>query len=397
MTERTAVAALAQRAPCDVQVAGRIVAQTEGSALLRDQSGIARLRVASAPVLNALVEVHGRWTGTEVEVEQLSILQPSLLEPRELSELARNDNLKQQRLHERARIVRAVRAFFEARDFLEVETPLIVRSPGLDVHLAALEVATAAGTRYLSTSPEYQMKRLLAGGLERIHQIAKCFRSDEIGERHQPEFTMLEWYRAFADVESVMRDTEELVAEVATQLVGAPVLHTAHGAIDVAPPWPRITVREAVGRFAKLELAPLLEDEERFYRVMVEQVEPALAEFGALFLTEYPAQMASLARKKPTDPQVAERFEAYVAGVELCNGFGELTDANEQRTRLLADQAERARRGLPVYPLDERFLRALDEGMPPSAGNALGLDRLVMLALGAEHIEHVIAIPASRL
>jgi lysyl-tRNA synthetase class 2 len=332
-----------------------------------------------------------------VEVGRLSILQDSLLEPRELTELARQDNLKQQRLRERARIVRTVRAFFEARDFLEVETPLVVPSPGLDVHLAALEVTTAAGARYLTTSPEYQMKRLLAGGLERIHQIAKCFRSDEIGELHQPEFTMLEWYRAFADVESVMRDTEQLVAEVATLLSGEPVLHTRRGAIDVAPPWPRISVREAVGRFGKQELAPLLEDEERFYRVMVEQVEPALADFGALFLTDYPTQMASLARKKPGDPSVAERFEAYVAGIELCNGFGELTDPHEQRTRLLADQAERARRGLPVYPLDERFLRALEEGMPPSAGNALGLDRLVMLALGAEHIEQVLAIPASRL
>lgn len=393
LAEALAVSPAAAR----VRVAGRLVAQTESAALLRDETGIVRLRLASTPLLNALVEAQGSWDGHEVAVETLEVLREARVEPRELTQLARHDNRKQRRLHERARILRTVRAFFEARGFLELETPLVVPSPGLDVHLDALSVPTRGGMRYLSTSPEYQMKRLLAGGLERIVQIAKCFRNDEIGERHQPEFTMVEWYRAYADVESVMRDTEELVAEVARTLSGAAVLHTAHGPVDVAPPWPRMTVREAVGRFAGLELASLVEDEERFYRVMVERVEPTLAEFGALFLCEYPARMASLARKKPGDESVAERFEAYVAGIELCNGFGELTCPDEQRARFVSDQAERAARDLPVYPIDEKFLRALEEGMPPSGGNALGLDRLVMLALGAEHIEDVLAIPASRL
>jgi lysyl-tRNA synthetase class 2 len=380
-----------------VHVAGRIVALSDHSALLRDESGIVRLQGATGASLNALVTIRGTWDGGQVEVETLDVVQASLVEPRELTQLAKLDNLKQRRLAQRAAIVRSVRSFFEARGFLEVETPLLVPSPGLDVQLDAFAVETRAGGRYLSTSPEYQMKRLLAGGLERLFQIAKCFRKDEIGERHQPEFTMLEWYRAFDDVESVMRDTEQLVAHVATQLSGTAVLHTSAGPIDVAPPWPRMTVREAVARFARMELAPLAADEDRFYRVMVEQVEPALADFGALFLTEYPVQMASLARKKAGDDSVAERFEAYVAGVELCNGFGELTDPAEQRARLLADQALRRARGLPVYPLDELFLRALEEGVPPSGGNALGLDRLVMLALGAAHIEDVLAIPGSRL
>lgn len=394
---RTRIAELASRESQAVELTGRVVAQRESAVLVRDQTGIVRVDVDSPPPLNALVRVRGMMVEGAVRADSTDVLQTTAVETHELTELARHDNRKQKRLQQRARILREVRTFFDARQFLEVETPIVVPSPGLDVHLSAPEVTTPLGTLYLSTSPEYQMKRLLAGGLERIYQVTKCFRNDEIGERHQPEFTMLEWYRAYDDVDSVMRDTEQLVASVATMVGGQPVLQTSRGPIDVAPPWPRMTVREAVGRFARLDVKDLLADEERFYRVMVEQVEPALADFGALFLTEYPASMASLARKKPEDPSVAERFEAYVGGVELCNGFGELTDAAEQRERLRENQAERQARGLPVYPIDERFLRALDEGIPPSGGNALGLDRLVMLALGAEHIEDVIAIPASRL
>ncbi|MEY4509329.1 MAG: Lysine--tRNA ligase [Pseudomonadota bacterium] len=382
------------------RVAGRIVAQSEQGVLLRDDSGIARLAVAAPLALNALALARGVWDGHTLLVASFEILQRAHDETRELTELARDDNAKQRRLVARAQLLRGVRTFFDQRGFLEVETPLVVPSPGLDVHLDAVRVVTPAGERYLITSPEYQMKRLLAGGLERIYQLAKCFRNDEVGQRHQPEFTMLEWYRAYAGVEEVMADTEQLVAAVATAISGEPVLHTAQGPVDVAPPWPRLTVREAFARFAQVDVFVLLAEEhgeDTFYRLLVERVEPALSELGALFLCEYPASMASLARKKPDDPRVAERFEAYVGGVELCNGFGELTDPVEQRARLLVDQAERARQGKPVYPIDERFLAALEQGVPPSGGNALGLDRLVMLALGAAHIEDVTAVPASRL
>ena len=381
-------------------VAGRIVAQSGQAALLRDESGIARLLVVAPLALNAIALARGVWDGHALAVASFEILQRALDETRELTELARDDNAKQKRLVARARLLREVRAFFDQQGFLEVETPLVVPSPGLDVFLDALSVHSSTGERYLITSPEYQMKRLLAGGLERIYQLAKCFRDDEVGQRHQPEFTMLEWYRAYAGVDEVMFDTERLVAAIATSISGEPILHTAVGPVDVAPPWPRITVREAFARFAQVDVFALLADErgeEQFYRLLVERVEPALAELGALFLYEYPASMASLARKLPGDPRLAERFEAYVGGVELCNGFGELTDPIEQRTRLLADQAERARIGKPVYPIDERFLAALEQGVPPSGGNALGLDRLVMLALGAPHIEDVMALPASRL
>jgi lysyl-tRNA synthetase class 2 len=294
-------------------------------------------------------------------------------------------------LAERAKIVARVRAFFDSRGFLEVETPTLLPSPGLDVHLSAFEVGAARGVRYLSTSPEYQMKRLLADGWPRIFQIAKAYRKDEVGERHSPEFTMLEWYRAPAGVEDVMRDTEQLVAAVtggAVRLEGR--------TIDARPPLARMTVCEAFERFAHTSaeetLAMSEKDEDRFFRLLVDEVEPGLARLDhAVFLTEYPAAQASLARRKPGDPRVAERFELYAAGVELCNGFGELTDAAEQRARLARDQETRRDRGLPVYPIDARFLEALDRGLPPCAGNALGVDRLVALACGTTEIRAVMA------
>jgi lysyl-tRNA synthetase class 2 len=300
-------------------------------------------------------------------------------------------------LERRARLFAQVRAFFEARDFLEVETPLLVPSPGLDVHLDAFAVETSRGQSYLSTSPEYQMKRLLADGYPRIFQIAKAFRKDEIGELHNPEFTMLEWYRAPGAVEDVMSDTEQLVAAVTG---GRVVLEErAHTAI---PPFERIRVLEAYERFAGLRAEETLSladhDEERFFRLLIEKVEPGIFGLGrATFLTEYPTSQASLARKKPGDPRVAERFELYLAGVELCNGFGELTDPVEQRHRLERDRRTRAQRGLPVYPIDTKFLAALESGLPPCAGNALGLDRLVALACGSRRIGDTMAFPYGEL
>jgi lysyl-tRNA synthetase class 2 len=297
------------------------------------------------------------------------------------------------KLERRARLLARVRAFFEARDFLEVETPLLVPSPGLDVHLDAFAVTASGSDLYLSTSPEYQMKRLLADGYPRIFQIGKAFRKDEVGELHNPEFTMLEWYRAPAGIGDVMRDTEQLVATVTG---GTLVLEgQAH---DTTPPFVRMTVLEAYERFADCRpeetLALAEHDETRFFRLLVDRVEPGIFELGrAVFLTEYPASQASLARRKPGDARVAERFELYAGGAELCNGFGELTDPIEQRARLERDRATRRERNLPVYPLDERFLAALARGLPPCAGNALGLDRLVALACGSRRIGDVMAFP----
>ncbi len=302
------------------------------------------------------------------------------------------------RLRERAAVLAGVRRFFDARGFVEVQTPVLVPSPGLDLHLDAYEVTGGdrGAPRWLGTSPEYQMKRLLADGWSRIYQIGPCFRRGEVGGRHNPEFTMLEWYRAGAGVDDVMRDTEQLVAAV---LGGAALL--AGRVVDVRPPVERIAVCDAFERFAGWTAAATLEaaanDEDAYFRAMVERVEPALERMDrAVFLVDYPASQASLARRKPGDPRVAERFELYVGGVELCNGFGELVDPAEQRARLEADQRARQERGLPVYPIDERFLAALAR-VPPSGGNALGLDRLVALACGTRDIADVLAFPADEL
>jgi lysyl-tRNA synthetase class 2 len=296
------------------------------------------------------------------------------------------------RLRERARVYAEIRRFFEARDFLEVETPVLVPSPGLEVHLDAFEVAggVRGAPRWLVTSPEYQMKRLLSAGWTRIYQIGRCFRRGEVGPLHNPEFSMLEWYRAPANVEDVVRDTEQIVAAV----TGGSV-HLGSRTVQLHPPFERLTVCEAFQRFGGWSpdrtLTAAATDETSYFREFVDEIEPALARFDhAVFLVDYPAAQASLARKKPEDPRVAERFELYVAGVELCNGFGELVDASEQRARLLRDKAERAKRALPDYPIDERFLDDLSR-VPQSAGNALGLDRLVALCTGSTSLGDVLA------
>ncbi len=289
----------------------------------------------------------------------------------------------------RAALLTAIRRFFADREFIEVETPAIVPSPGLDVHLSAFEVRDAKGERigWLATSPEYQMKRLLSAGAKRIFQICRSYRGEERGSHHEREFTMLEWYRADATSDEVIADTEELVAFVAGSL--------DQPAPEVQPPWQRMTVDEALQFHANLTLASLLDDEERFFRVWAEEVQPRLGNERPIVVTDWPASMASLAKLKPNG--MADRFEAFFRGVELCNGFGELTDAVEQRRRFERDQAERQADGRPVYPIDERFLADLERGMPESGGNALGVDRLLMLLLGASSIQAVMPFPEEQL
>lgn len=288
----------------------------------------------------------------------------------------------------RATAMDAIRRFFAERDFIEVDTPAVVPSPGLDVHLSAFEVRDPGGhtAGWLATSPEYQMKRLLSAGADRIFQLCKSYRAGEHGAHHEREFTMLEWYRAHASSEDVIRDTEELVAHLAGAL-------DAPDADSLAPPWERVTVQEAFRRHAGEVVDPA--DEDRFFRVWVEEVEPSLGKERPVFVTNWPASMASLA--KLHDDGTADRFEAFHRGVELCNGFGELTDPVEQRRRFERDQAERRATGRPVYPIDERFLEALGRGLPESSGNALGVDRLLMLLTGADSIRAVMPFPVEEL
>ena len=277
----------------------------------------------------------------------------------------------------RARLLAAVRGFFAARGVLEVETPALVGDPVTDPQLRNIAVLLDGGVRraWLATSPEYHMKRLLSAGWDRLVFHGRAFRDDEAGRHHHGEFTMLEWYRAFAEPSDIMTDIQKLVA-IATGRERT---------------WTTLPVRTAVARYAGL--SPLEDDPERLLRALVEYVEPAIAELGAVFLTEWPRALASLARLNADDPAVSDRFEAYLDGVELANGFGELTDAREQRTRLENDQAERHAAGLPVYPIDEAFLGALEAGLPRSTGVALGLDRLIMIALGASSLDDVVAFP----
>jgi lysyl-tRNA synthetase class 2 len=419
MGDSTEAARLDRLAPSDaaargdaaaVEIAGRVVAVSAAEVIVADAFATLRARLAdtSALAVGDLVILEGALQSGELArarlVDRSRPARP--LPSREADRLAAHGVGRG--LLARARALRAVREFFDARGFLEVETPAIVPSPGLDLHLDAFAVPGVTGpgfeasTGYLITSPEYQMKRLLSGGVPRAYQICRCFRRGEIGARHNPEFTMLEFYRAFAGVSAVIDDTEALVRHVARALGSPDVLDLAGTRVDLAAPFERLAVADAFARFAGVApddaIAMASADEDRFFRLLVEIVEPALARSPRpVFLVDYPAPFASLARLSTRDPRVAERFELYVAGVELCNGFGELTDPREQRARLERDREERARRGLAVYPIDERFLAALEEGMPPSAGNALGLDRLVAVCLGTDRIGDVTAFPVDHL
>lgn len=324
-----------------------------------------------------------------------------------------------QGLEVRARVLAALRSFFAEREFLEVETPLLVPAPGLEIHLQAVP---AGRDRWLITSPEYQMKRLLVAGLERIYTVCKCFRAEEEGHQHASEFTMLEWYRAHAGLDDIRRDTEELVAAAVRAVRGeARIVRTGPGGprvIDLEPPWPVMSVAEAMERWAGvavygdedaatlsqrvraagIDLGSACRWDDVFFTAFVERVEPALAALDRpLFLCDWPAPLAALARRIPGRPQLAERFEAYVGGLELANAFGELCDPREQRQRFAEDLRERGERGKPQYPVDEKFLAALEEGMPASSGIALGVDRLSMLAAGAGHIREVLTFTGDEL
>jgi len=315
----------------------------------------------------------------------------------------------------------AIRGWFEARGFVEVETAALQVSPGNETHLHAFatELVGPGGERrplYLHTSPEFACKKLLAAGEERIFTFAQVFRNRERGALHHPAFTMLEWYRAGAPYETLMEDCAALL-RIAAEAVDASAFSWRGRSIDPLAAPERLTVAEAFQRHAGIDLSATLGGSEPdrntlaraaeaagirtaaddtwgdiFSRILVAKVEPTLGCGRATLLTEYPAHLAALARPKPGDARVAERFELYACGAELANAFGELTDPSLQRLRLEAEMAEKQRRYGERYPIDEDFLAALAH-MPPAAGAALGFDRLVMLATGASHIEQVVWTP----
>ncbi len=288
---------------------------------------------------------------------------------------------KRARLEQRARIMQMIRAFFIAKGYLEVETPQLLPGNAPEAHIDA--VPAAGG--FLQTSPELPMKRLLAADYPRLYQICRCWRGAERGRRHLPEFTMLEWYRAHADYTDLMAECEELLSALAP--VGT--LCRQGRTIDLAPPWQRLTVAEAFARFTDTTPERALADD-RFDEIIAGAIEPRLGRGKPVFLTDYPAELAALARKKPGNPEVAERFELYIAGLELANAFSELTDATEQRARFDREEAARRAAGKRPYPTPEKFLAELPH-LPPAAGIALGLDRLVMLLTDAATIDEVVA------
>jgi len=304
-------------------------------------------------------------------------------------------------LRRRARLAAATRAFFTARGYLEVETPYAVPAPGEEMHLRPFQLQSSG--LYLHTSPEFAMKKLLAGGAGPIFQLARVWRDEPASPTHAPEFTMLEWYRPGATLADLMDETAALLRAVLPPAIAWGGVTTSLETFEC------LTVAEAFSRFAGADVlatagdaaglaaaagATLRENEDwedLFFRLLLERVEPQIGRTQPTFLTHWPAAQAALARRDPADPRVAERFELYCSGLELANAFVELTDPAEQRERFKADRARRHAMHGPDWPLDEDFLAAVAR-LPPCAGIALGFDRLAMLATGAPRITDVLAL-----
>lgn len=331
---------------------------------------------------------------------------------------------RRSKLSTRQKVIRAIRTYFEEQDFAEVDTPALQISPGNEVHLQAFKTELRdphggpSQTLYLHTSPEFAMKKLLVAGELRLYQIAHTYRNAERSSRHHPEFAMMEWYRAHADTAAIKEDCIRLVRACA--IASGKKIFEANGmSCDPFAEWETLSVQDAFKRYANIDLlatapnpkepdaallraamAPLTirtapDDtwDDLFFRVMGELIEPFLGKDRPTFLCDYPISMAALARPLPHDPRCAERFELYIAGYEIANAFGELTDPEEQLRRFKADMDLKEKLHGERYPIDMDFIAALRHGMPPSAGIALGIDRLVMLCAGTENIEDVLWLP----
>ncbi len=294
-------------------------------------------------------------------------------------------------LARRAEILEGIRVFFRREGFLEVETPIRIPVPLPEAHIDPV----GSEGWFLQTSPEVCMKPLVAAGLPRIFQICKAFRRGERGGRHLPELTLLEWYAAGETYREVMERAEALVLFLARRLGAGERLHYGGVEIDLTPPWPRLAVAEAFRRLAGVSAAEALAAD-RFDEILALEVEPRLEASRPVFLTDYPAACGALARLNPADPATAERCELYIGGIELLNGFSELTDPAEQRRRFERDRELRRRRGQADPGLPERFLEALAR-LPECAGGALGVDRLTMLFCNAATIDEVVAFPPEAL
>jgi len=294
-------------------------------------------------------------------------------------------------LQVRARIIQAIRGFFIDREYLEVETPIRIPAPAPEAHINAV----ITGDLFLQTSPELCMKQLLSAGFSRIFQICKCFRHKERGAKHLPEFTMLEWYSTGSNYKDLMDECEDLICAVAHRINGIDKINYRSREIHLDTPWMRMSVTTAFHQYASMAMEKALE-KNCFDEVMVNEIEPNLGSPTPLFLYDYPAPCGALARLKPQNDILAERFELYIAGMELCNGFSELTDPVEQHARFEKERRLRKSFGHPVYPMPLKFLNALKD-MPDAGGNALGIDRLVMLFCDATEICDVVTFTPEEL
>jgi lysyl-tRNA synthetase class 2 len=294
-------------------------------------------------------------------------------------------------LQHRARIIQTIRHFFILQDYLEVETPHRISAPAPESHIDAI----ASGSLFLHTSPELCMKRMMAAGYEKLFQICRCWRERERGNQHVPEFTLLEWYRAHCDYKSLMEECEALIQTVASTIGVAEKIVYRNQEINLTGPWKRISVQEAFQCYTQTSMTEALK-QDLFDEIMVNDIEPRLGLGKPTFIYDYPAQRGALARLKSEDKTVAERFELYMGGLELANGFSELVDEEEQRKRFHQENENRRILGKPIYPMPEKFLSELGD-MPPSAGIALGIDRLVMVFLDAKSIDEVVAFTPEEL
>jgi len=298
---------------------------------------------------------------------------------------------RQKVLQQRVHLIQAIRKFFTDQGYLEVETPHRIPTPAPESHIDAV----ASGEWFLHTSPELCMKRMLAAGYEKIFQICRCWREGERGSQHVPEFTLLEWYRSANDYKALMEECEALILTLAETLGMEQKIIFRGKEIDLAAPWERISVKEAFLHYSKISVAKALEGN-LFDEIMVEKIEPRLGISKPTFIYDYPAERAALARLKQQDQTIAERFELYIGGLELANAFSELIDPEEQKKRFDHENSIRRSLGKPTYPIPEKFLAEMED-MTPSAGIALGVDRLIMVFVDAKTIDDVVAFTPEEL
>lgn len=321
---------------------------------------------------------------------------------------------------QRALIKKKLREFFEKKGFLEVQTPTFAKLPGMEPYLNPLpyefqDERNKKFKGYVVTSPEYSLKKLLSRGYPKIFELARVFRQNEsFGGTHNPEFTMLEWYRPHSNYKKIMQDCEELISFLAISLHRKPQIKFNKKIIDLTPPWPKLSVKDAFKKFADINLdnCQTLDNFQKetkskfpksyswddiFYYIFLNQIEPNLPENRPIFIYEYPLPQASLAKKKSPESFYAERFELFIAGMEIANAFSELTDWQEQEKRLKEERRLRQKLGKDDYEIDQDFIEALKQGLPETGGIALGVERLEMLLLNIQEINNLMILPMKKL